>query len=144
VTQLLLTTAPSCQAACSHCALHLHSARAAPSREQFLVVMCEQFPFPWATRRNFGTHNFNTCFLMTFFVAVGELGTPCQGHIHVTTAQRNVCSTPFLRDHLGDVACRKRVSLVCSSESAAQWHHNQRAEEFRVGDTDVCLPTTIK
>jgi len=58
-------------------------------------------------------------------VAVGELGTPSQGHIHATAAQRNVRSNPLLKAHLGDVAGRKRVGLVCSSESAAQWHHNQ-------------------
>ena len=59
-------------------------------------------------------------------VAVGELGTPGRGHIHATAAQRNVRSNPLLKAHLGDVAGRKRVGLVCSSESAAQWHHNQR------------------
>jgi len=59
-------------------------------------------------------------------VAVGELGTPGRGHIQATAAQRNVRSNPLLKAHLGDVAGRKRVRLVCSSESAAQWHHNQR------------------
>jgi len=59
-------------------------------------------------------------------VAVGELGTPGRGHIHATAAQRNVRSNPLLKAHLGDVAGRKRVGRVCSSESAAQWHHNQR------------------
>jgi len=52
-------------------------------------------------------------------VAVGELDTPCRGHIHATVAQRNIRSNP-LKAHLGDVAGRKRVGLVCSSESAAQ------------------------
>jgi len=59
-------------------------------------------------------------------VTVSELGTPGRGHIHATTAQRNVRSSPFLKAHLGDVTDRKRVGLVCSSESVAQWHHNQR------------------
>jgi len=35
-------------------------------REQLLVVVREQFPFPWAARRNFGTHSFDSCVLMTF------------------------------------------------------------------------------
>jgi len=66
-TQLLLAAAPSCRAARSRCALHLHSVRAALFREQLLVVvMREQFPFPWAARRNFGTHSFESCLLMTF------------------------------------------------------------------------------
>jgi len=130
-TQLLLTAAPSCRAAHFRPALHLHSARAAPSREQLLVVMLEQFTFPWASRRNFGTHSFDSCLLMTFLsscvsVAVGEVGTHGRGHIHATAAQRNVRSNPLLKAHLGDVASRKRVGLVRSSESAAQWHHNQR------------------
>ena len=56
-------------------------------------------------------------------VAVGELGTPGRGHIHATAAQRNVCSNPLLKAHLGDVAGRKHVGLFCSS---AQLHHNQR------------------
>jgi len=38
---------------------------AAP-REHLLVVMREQFPFPWTSRRNFGTHSFDICLLMTF------------------------------------------------------------------------------
>ena len=53
-------------------------------------------------------------------VAVGELGTPGRGRIHATAAQRNVRSNPLLKAHLEDVAGRKRVCLVCSSESAAQ------------------------
>jgi len=53
-------------------------------------------------------------------VTVGELGTPGRGHIHATTAQRNVRSNPFLKAHLGDVPGRKRVCLVCNSESAAR------------------------
>jgi len=57
-------------------------------------------------------------------VAVRELGTPCRGHIHATAAQRKVYSNP-LNTHLSDAASRKRVGIVCSSESA-QWHHNQR------------------
>jgi len=60
-------------------------------------------------------------------VAVGELGTPSRGHIHVTAAQLNVRSNnPLLKAYLGNVSGRKRVGLVCNSESAAQWHHNQR------------------
>jgi len=51
-------------------------------------------------------------------VAVGELGTPGQGHIHATAAQRKVCFNP-LNAHLSDAASRKRVGTVCSSESAA-------------------------
>jgi len=58
-------------------------------------------------------------------VVVGELGAPGQGHIHATVAQRNVRSNTLLKAHLGNVASRKRVRLVCSSESDAQWHHNQ-------------------
>jgi len=58
-------------------------------------------------------------------VAVSELGTSGRGHIHVTTTQHNVYSNP-LKAHLSDAASRKRVSLVCSSESATQWHHNQQ------------------
>jgi len=58
--------------------------------------------------------------LVFMSVAVGELGTPGRGHIHATAAQRNVRSNPLLKAHLGDVASRKRVGLVCSSESAAQ------------------------
>jgi len=57
---------------------------------------------------------------------LNPLGTPGRGHIHATAAQRNVRSNSLLKAHLGDVAGRKRVRLVCSSESAAQWHHNQR------------------
>ena len=53
-------------------------------------------------------------------VAIGKLGTPGQGHIHVTAPQRNIRSNPLLKAHLGDVAGRKRAGLVCSSESAAQ------------------------
>jgi len=52
-------------------------------------------------------------------VAVGELGTPCRGHIHATAAQRNVRSNP-LNAHVSDAASRKRVGIVCSSESVAQ------------------------
>jgi len=52
--------------------------------------------------------------------AIGDLGTPGQGHIHATAPQRNVRSNPLLKSHLGDVAGHKRVGLVCSSESAAQ------------------------
>jgi len=59
-------------------------------------------------------------------VAVDELGTPGRGHIHTTAAQRNVCSNPLLKAHLGDVAGRKRVGLVCSSENAVHWHHNHQ------------------
>jgi len=66
-------------------------------------------------------------------VAVGELGTPGRGHIHVTGAQRNVRSNPLLKAHLSDVAGRKRVGLVCSSESATQWHHNQRFRLIKDG-----------
>jgi len=68
-------------------------------------------------------------------VAVGELGTPCRGHIHATAAQRNIRSNPLPKAHLGDgdVAGRKRVGLVCSSESAAQWHHNQRFRLIKDG-----------
>jgi hypothetical protein len=65
-------------------------------------------------------------------VAVGELGTPGRGHIHATAAQRNVRSNP-LKAHLSDAASRKRVGLVCSSESAAQWHHNQRFRLIKDG-----------
>ena len=65
-TQLLLAEALSCRAARSHHALHLHSVRAAPFRKQFLVVMREQLTVPWAARRNFGTHSFDSCLLMTF------------------------------------------------------------------------------
>jgi len=53
-------------------------------------------------------------------VAVGEPGTPGRGHIQATAAQRNVRSNPLLKAHLGDVASRKRVGLVCRSENAAQ------------------------
>jgi len=53
-------------------------------------------------------------------VAVGELGTPGRGHIHAMAAQRNVRSYLFVKAHLEDVASRKSVILVCSSESAAQ------------------------
>jgi len=53
-------------------------------------------------------------------VVVGELGTPGRGHIHATAAQRNVRSNPLLNAQLGDVAGRKRVGLVWSSESVAQ------------------------
>jgi len=53
-------------------------------------------------------------------VAVGELGTPSRGHIHVTAAQRNVHSNPSLKAHLSDVAGRKRIGLVCSSVSDSQ------------------------
>jgi len=49
-------------------------------------------------------------------VAVGELGTPGQGHIHAIAAQRNVRSNQ-LKAHLSDAASRKRVGLVCSSEA---------------------------
>jgi len=66
-------------------------------------------------------------------VAVGELGTPGRGHIHATAAQRNVRSNPLLKAHLGDVVGRKRVRLVCSSESAAMWHHNQRFRLIKDG-----------
>ena len=67
-------------------------------------------------------------------VAVGELGTPSRGHIHVTAAQLNVRSNnPLLKAHLGDVTSRKRFGLVCSSESAAQWHHNQRFRLIKDG-----------
>ena len=65
-TQLVLAAAPSCRAARSRRVLHLLSVRAAPSREQLLVVMREQLTVPWAARRNFGTHSFDSCMLMTF------------------------------------------------------------------------------
>jgi len=48
-------------------------------------------------------------------LAVSELGTPCQGHIHATTAQRNVCSNPQ-NTHLNDAANCNRICIVCSSE----------------------------
>jgi len=66
-------------------------------------------------------------------VAFGELGTPDQGHIHATTPQRNVRSHPLLKDNLGDVVGRKRVGLVCSSESAVQCHHYQRFRLIKGG-----------
>jgi len=53
-------------------------------------------------------------------VAIGELGTPGQGHIHATAPQRNICSILLLKGHLGDVAGHKHVGLACSSESTAQ------------------------
>jgi len=56
-------------------------------------------------------------------LAVGELGTPGRRHIHATAALRNVRSY-LLKAHFSDAASRKRIGLVCSSESAAQWHHN--------------------
>ena len=65
-------------------------------------------------------------------VAVGELGTPGQWHIHMTAAQRVVRSNLLLMAHLGDVAGRRRVGIVCRSESAANWHHNQR---WRLSET---------
>jgi len=77
-TQLFLAAAPSCRAARSRRALHLHSVRAAPSREQLLVVMREQFTFPWAARRNFGAHSFDTCLLMTFLCSA-NLARPAEG-----------------------------------------------------------------
>jgi len=40
---------------------------------------------------------------------------------------------PQPQAHLDDVAGRKRVGLVCSSESAAQWHHNQRFRLIKDG-----------
>jgi len=58
-------------------------------------------------------------------LAVGEFGTPGRGRIHATTVQRNVRSYP-LKAHFSDAASRKRIGLVCNSESAAQWNHNQR------------------
>ena len=85
--------------------------------------MREQFTFPWAARRNFGTQLrqlFADDLLVFVSVAIGELGTPGQVHIHATAPQRNVRSNPLLKDHLGDVVGRKRIGLVCSSESAAQ------------------------
>jgi len=60
-TQLLLTAAPSCWAACSCCALQLHS-----FEQLLVVVMREQLTVPWAAQRNFGTHSFNSCLLMTY------------------------------------------------------------------------------
>jgi hypothetical protein len=66
-------------------------------------------------------------------IAVGELGTPGRGHTQATAAQRNVRSNSSLKAHLGDVAGRKRASLVCSSKSAAQWHHNQRFRLIKDG-----------
>jgi len=79
----------------------------------------------WHTQ--FG-HLFDDDLLVFVSVAVGELGTPGPGHFHATAAQLNVRSNPLLESHLGDVAGRKpeRVGLVCSSESVAQWHYNQR------------------
>jgi len=71
--------------------------------------------------------------LVSVSVAVGELGTPGRGHIHATAPQRIVRSNPLLKAHLGDVAGRKRVGLVCSSESAAQWHHYQRFRLIKDG-----------
>jgi len=65
-------------------------------------------------------HLFADDLLVFVSVAVGKLGTPSRGHIQATVAQRNVCSNPLLKARLGNVAGRKRVSLVCSSESAAQ------------------------
>jgi len=53
-------------------------------------------------------------------LVLGELGTPGQGNIHATAAQRNARSNPLLKAHLGDVAGRKHVGFVCSSESVAQ------------------------
>jgi len=58
-------------------------------------------------------------------LAVGEFGTPGREHIHVTAAQRNVRYYP-LKAHFSDAASRKRIGLVCNSESAARWNHNQR------------------
>jgi len=69
-------------------------------------------------------------------VAASVLGTPGRGHIHATAAQHNVRSNP-LNAHLSDAASRKRVGIVCSSESAAQWHHNQRVRLIK----DCHLPS---
>ena len=81
--QLLLAAAPSCRAARSRRALHLHSVQAAPSREQLRVVMREQFPLPWAARRNFDTHSFDSCLLMTFWsswaLQLANLARPAKG-----------------------------------------------------------------
>jgi len=93
----------------------------------------KQFSFPsqlWHTQLQ---QLFADDLLVFVSVAIGELGTPCQGHIHVIAVQRNVCSNPLLKAHLGDVVGRKRVSLVCSSESAARWHHNQRFRLIKDG-----------
>jgi len=66
-------------------------------------------------------------------VAVGKLATPGRGHMKATAAQRNVRSNPLLKVHLGDVVGRKRVGLDCSSESAAQWRHNQQIRLIKDG-----------
>jgi len=63
----------------------MHSVQTAPSREQLLVVvMREQLTVPWSTRRNFGTHNFDSCLLMTFLssLALQSANLARQGHIH--------------------------------------------------------------
>ena len=64
--QLFLAAAPFCRTARFRRALHLHAVRAAPSREQLLLVMRAQWTVPWAARRSFGTHSFDSCMLMTF------------------------------------------------------------------------------
>jgi len=66
-------------------------------------------------------------------VAVGKLATPGRGHMKATAAQRNVRSNPLLKGHLGDVDGQKRVGLDCSSESAAQWCHNQQIRLIKDG-----------
>ena len=82
-TQLVLAAAPSCRAARSRRAPHLHSVRTAPSREQLSAAMREQLTAPRAARRNPGTHSLDSCMPMTFLsVVVGDLGTPGRGHMH--------------------------------------------------------------
>jgi len=68
-------------------------------------------------------------------VAVGELGTPCRGHIHATAAQHNVRSNPLLKAHLGNLASRKRVSL----SAAVKVLHRAHNQQFRL-IKDIHLP----
>ena len=91
--------------------------------------MRAQFLFPWAMLiLGSSTQLWHTQLRQLFAddllvfvsVAISELGTPGQGHIHATALQRNVRSNLLLKAHLGNVDRHKRVGLVCSIESAAQ------------------------
>jgi len=82
-------------------------------------------------------------------VAIGELGTPGQGHIHGTVPQHNVRSNLLLKARLGNVVIHKRVGLVCSSESAAQGSlpaipsYQRRSSSPRKREENVTFPTNL-
>ena len=118
-TQLVFAAAPSCRAARSCRAPHLHPVRTAPSREQMLARHARAVDRSSGSPMQPRHTQLDSCMPMTF--CRRERLSRRSWHARPRAyAQHVVRSNPLLTAHLGDVAGRKRVGLVCSSESAAQ------------------------